>query len=67
MIEVDCRRLLPRSENRRSLSRIARLWRDQGKFSEARDLIAPIYGWFNEGFETVDLAQANALLSEFSR
>jgi hypothetical protein len=47
MIEEDCRRLLHRSENRRSLSRIARLWRDQGKFSEARDLIAPIYGWFN--------------------
>jgi hypothetical protein len=38
-----------------------------GQSTEARDLIAPIYGWFTEGFETVDLKQANALLSELSQ
>jgi hypothetical protein len=43
------------------------LWRNQGKSTEARDLIAPIYGWYTEGFETADLKRANALLSEFSR
>jgi hypothetical protein len=34
---------------------MARLWRDQGKRDEARDLLAPVYGWFTEGFETLDL------------
>jgi predicted ATPase len=34
---------------------LARLWRDQGKRTEARDLLAPIYGWFTEGFDTPDL------------
>jgi hypothetical protein len=42
----------------------ARLWRDQGKRSEARDLLAPIYGWFTEGFDTPDLKEAKALLEE---
>jgi len=51
----------------RAATSLALAWRDQGKFSEARDLIAPIYGWFNEGFETVDLKRPNALLSELSR
>jgi tetratricopeptide (TPR) repeat protein len=51
----------------RAATSLARLWRDQGKCTEARDLIAPIYGRFTEGFETADLKQANALLSEFSR
>jgi predicted ATPase len=41
---------------------IARLWRDQGKRDEARDLLAPVYGWFTEGFDTLDLKQAKALL-----
>ena len=40
----------------------ARLWRDQGKRDEARDLLAPVYGWFTEGFDTLDLKQAKALL-----
>jgi predicted ATPase len=40
----------------------ARLWRDQGKRAEARDLLAPIYGWFTEGFDTLDLREAKALL-----
>jgi len=40
------------------------LWRDQGKRDEARDLIAPVYGWFTEGFDTLDLKEAKALLDE---
>jgi hypothetical protein len=39
-------------------------WRDQGKRTEARDLLAPIYGWFTEGFDTPDLKEAKALLEE---
>ena len=42
----------------------ARLWRDQGKRDEARDLLAPVYGWFTEGFDTLDLKEAKALLEE---
>jgi tetratricopeptide (TPR) repeat protein len=45
---------------------LARLWRDQGKRTQARDLLAPIYGWFTEGFDTVDLKQAKALLDELT-
>ena len=40
------------------------LWRDQGRRDEARDLLAPIYGWFTEGFDTLDLKEAKALLDE---
>jgi predicted ATPase len=40
------------------------LWRDQGKRDEARDILAPIYGWFTEGFDTLDLKEAKALLGE---
>ena len=43
---------------------LARLWRDQGKRAEARDLLAPVYGWFSEGFDTLDLKEAKALLDE---
>jgi hypothetical protein len=43
---------------------LARLWRDQGKVSEARELLAPVYGWFTEGFDTLDLKDAKALLYE---
>jgi class 3 adenylate cyclase/predicted ATPase len=43
---------------------MARLWRYQGKRDEARDLLAPIYGWFTEGFDTLDLKEAKALLGE---
>jgi predicted ATPase len=42
---------------------MARLWRDQGKPSEARDLLAPVYNWFTEGFDTRDLKEAKALLN----
>ena len=41
---------------------MARLWRDQGKRDEARELLAPVYGWFTEGFDTLDLTEAKALL-----
>ena len=43
---------------------MARLWRDQGKRKEARELLAPVYGWFTEGFDTRDLKEAKALLEE---
>jgi class 3 adenylate cyclase/tetratricopeptide (TPR) repeat protein len=46
---------------------LARLWRDQGKRTEARDLLAPIYGWFTEGFDTPDLKEARALLDEWAQ
>jgi predicted ATPase len=42
----------------------ARLWRDQGKRQQARDLLAPVYGWFTEGFDILDLKEAKALLDE---
>jgi predicted ATPase len=43
---------------------MARLWRDQEKREEARELLAPVYGRFTEGFDTLDLKQAKALLDE---
>jgi predicted ATPase len=45
---------------------LARLWRDQGKVKEARELLAPVYDWFTEGFDTRDLKEAKALLAEFA-
>jgi predicted ATPase len=42
------------------------LWQRQGKREEARELVAPIYGWFTEGFDTADLQEAKALLEELS-
>jgi predicted ATPase len=50
----------------RAAMSMARLWRDQGKRDEARDLLAPVYGWFTEGFETLDLKEAKALLQELA-
>jgi len=60
---------IARSQSARSLElRAARdladLWRDQGKRQQARELLAPVYGWFTEGFDTLDLKQAKALLDE---
>jgi class 3 adenylate cyclase/predicted ATPase len=46
----------------RAAMSMARLWRDQGKRKEARELLAPVYGWFTEGFDTRDLKQARTLL-----
>jgi class 3 adenylate cyclase/predicted ATPase len=48
----------------RAAGSLARLWRDQGRRTEARDLLAPVYGWFTEGFDTPDLKEAKALLEE---
>jgi predicted ATPase len=48
----------------RAATSLARLWRNQGNHTEARDLLAPIYGWFTEGFDTRDLTEAKALLDE---
>ena len=45
---------------------LARLWLDQGKRDEARDLLAPVYGWFTEGFDTLDLKEAKVLLDELA-
>jgi predicted ATPase len=50
----------------RAATSLARLWRDQGKRAEARDLLAPVYGWFTEGFGTPVLQEAKALLDELS-
>ena len=46
----------------RAATSLARLWRDQGKREEGRDLLAPVYGWFTEGFDTLDLKEAKAQL-----
>ena len=48
----------------RAAMSLARLWRDQGKVQQARELLAPVYGWFTEGFDTRDLKEAKALLDE---
>jgi predicted ATPase len=53
-------------ELRASIS-LARLWRDQGKVHQARELLAPVYGWFTEGFDTRDLKEAKAFLEELQR
>jgi predicted ATPase len=45
---------------------MARLWRDQGKRDAARDLLAPVYDWFTEGFDTLDLKEAKKLLDELA-
>ncbi len=48
----------------RAATRLARLWHSQGKTTEAHDLLAPIYGWFTEGFDSADLNDAKSLLNE---
>jgi predicted ATPase len=53
-----------RSWELRAATSMARLWREQGKRQQARDLLVPIYGWFTEGFDTLDLKEAKALLDE---
>jgi predicted ATPase len=53
-----------RSWELRAAMSMARLWRDQGKRQQAHDLLAPIYGWFTEGFDTLDLKDAKALLEQ---
>jgi predicted ATPase len=50
----------------RAAASLARLWGEQGRRVEARDLLAPVYGWFNEGFDTADLKEAKALIDELA-
>jgi predicted ATPase len=50
----------------RAVMSLARLWLDQGKPQQARELLAPVYGWFTEGFDTRDLKEAKALLEELA-
>ncbi len=50
----------------RAATSLARLWQQQGKNAEARDLLAPVYNWFTEGFDTADLKDARALLDKLS-
>jgi predicted ATPase len=50
----------------RAAMSLARIWRNQSKVQEARELLAPVYGWFTEGFDTRDLKEAKALLAEFA-
>jgi predicted ATPase len=50
----------------RAAMSLAQLWRDQGKVRDARDLLAPVYGWFTEGFDTHDLKEAKGLLEELA-
>ncbi len=50
----------------RAATRLARLWAERGKRENARDLLAPIYDWFTEGFDTGDLKDAKALLDDLA-
>jgi predicted ATPase len=58
------RRQRAKANELRAATSLARLWADQGRRAEARDLVAPVYGWFTEGFDTADLKEAKALLDE---
>jgi predicted ATPase len=60
------RRQQAKSWELRASTSLARLWRDQGRRTEAHGLLAPIYGWFTEGFDTMDLKEAKALLAELA-
>jgi predicted ATPase len=64
-IEIARRQNTKSWELRASMS-LARLWRDQGKPQQARELLAPVYSWFTEGFDTLDLKEAKALLDELA-
>ena len=60
------RRQQAKSLELRAAISLARLWQHQGKRAEARALLAPVYGWFTEGFDTADLQEAKALLDELA-
>ena len=63
---VIARQQQAKSWELRAATSLTRLWRDQGKVQQARELLAPIYGWFTEGFDTRDLKEAKALLDELA-
>jgi predicted ATPase len=50
----------------RAATSLARLWGEQSRRAEARNLLAPVYGWFTEGFDTADLKDAKALLDQLA-
>ena len=62
-LAIACKQEAKSWELRAAMS-VARLWRDQGNPQQARELLAPVYGWFTEGFDTLDLKEAKALLDE---
>ncbi len=64
-IEVS-RQQQARSWELRATMSLSRLWQEQGKREKARQMLAEIYGWFTEGFDTPDLKEAKALLEELS-
>ena len=61
------RHLSMKSLELRAVMSVSRLWKRQGKTTEARQMLAEIYGWFTEGFDTADLKAAKALLAQLSR
>ena len=60
---IIARRQQAKSWELRTATSLAQLWQQQGKRAEARELLAPIYDWFTEGFDTADLLDAQTLLS----
>ena len=64
---VVAREQQARSWELRAAMGMARLWRDQGRRPQARDILAPVYGWFTEAFGTLDLKQAKAMLDELAQ
>jgi len=58
------RRQQTKSWELRAAMSLSRLWRQQSKWDEVRELLAPIYGWFTEGIDTADLQEAKASLDE---
>ena len=60
------RRQQAKSLELRAATSLARLWQSQGKRDEARELLAPVYSWFTEGLDTLDLIEAKALLDELA-
>ena len=63
---VIARRQQAKSWELRAATSLSRLWQQQGKQAEARELLGPIYGWFTEGFDAADLQEAQALLEELA-
>jgi adenylate cyclase len=61
------RRQQAKSFELRAAVSLSQLWQQQGKYAEAHELLAPIYGWFTEGFDTADLQEAKALLEDLAR